>query len=552
MKVLVTEPVSEQGLSILAEAGQVDVRLGLNGAALAEAIGEYSVLVVRSATRVTADIIDCAANLKMIGRCGVGVDNIDVDAATRRGILVVNSPTGNTLAAAELTVSMLFALARNLPDAVASLRGGKWERKKFLGVELHDKTLGVVGFGKIGSEVARRALGLDMRVLAFDPQINLALARNMGVEVREDLDALLAESDFITFHLPLNKHTQNLLNADRLKLLKPNARIINCARGGIIDEVALAEALREGRVAGAAVDVWEHEPPLDDHRSPLLDAPNVLPTPHLGASTTEAQENVAIDVAQQVLAAMRGEPVQGAVNLPQLEAEEHRRLRPYLLLGEQLGKFLAQLSEGDRILSVEIGYLGRLQHEPTAPLTRAVLRGLLRAYIDDQSINYINVPSVVADQGIQVTETKSSEASSYSAVLRLKLVTEQHTHSADGACFGEDPRVVALDGYNFNIPPYGHLLVWWNLDHPGVIGKVGTLLGDAGVNIAGMQLGRDAYGGRAVSIVSVDAPVATEVLDRLRALPDLVDVRQVDFGNGDSATLPGLPLPVITEAGRDT
>ena len=546
MKVLVTEAIGERGLEILSQAGQVDVRLGLNGPALAEVIHEYSVLVVRSATQVTADIIACADNLKIVGRCGVGVDNIDVDAATRRGILVVNSPAGNTLAAAEHTISLLFSLARHIPDAVASMRAGRWDRKTFVGTELHDKVLGVVGFGKIGIEVARRALGLDMKVLAFDPQMNTQRAQAVGVEVVTDLDELCRQVDFITFHLPLNKYTKGLLSAERIELMKPTARVINCARGGIVDEAALAEALGRGRLAGAAIDVWEHEPPFDKNpRSPLMDAPRVIPTPHLGASTAEAQENVATDVAQQVQTALRGEPVHGAVNLPQLEAEEHRRLKPYMALAEQLGRFLAQLSEGDKITGIEITYLGRLQHEPTAPLSRAVLRGLLDTFIDDRTINYVNVPSVVAEQGIQVAEVRSAEATTYPAVLRVALTTNQYKHVAEGACFGSDPRVVSLDGHNFNIMPYGHLLVWWNLDHPGVIGKVGTLLGDHEVNIAGMQLGRDAWGGNAISIVSIDGAVSDELLAHIKGIPGMVDVRRVDFGNGDHLAM---PLPMVPPA----
>ncbi|MBI5831669.1 MAG: phosphoglycerate dehydrogenase [Armatimonadetes bacterium] len=551
MKVLVTEAIGERGIEILSQAGQVDVKLGLNGPALAEAIAEYSVLVVRSATQVTADIIACADNLKIVGRCGVGVDNIDVEAATKRGILVVNSPAGNTLAAAEHTISLMFSLARHIPDAVASMRAGKWDRKTYVGTELHDKVLGVVGFGKIGVEVARRALGLDMKVLAFDPQMNTQRAQGVGVEVVTDLDDLLRQVDYVTFHLPLNKFTKGLLSGERIELMKPSAYVINCARGGIVDEAALAEALGRGRLAGAAIDVWEHEPPFDKNpRSPLMDAPRVIPTPHLGASTAEAQENVATDVAQQVQTALRGEPVHGAVNLPQLEAEEHRRLKPYMALAEQLGRFLAQLSEGDKIIGIEMTYLGRLQHEPTAPLSRAVLRGLLDTFIDDRTINYVNVPSVVAEQGIQVAEVRSAEVTTYPAVLRVALTTSQYKHIAEGACFGADPRVVSLDGYNFNIMPYGHLLVWWNHDHPGVIGKVGTLLGDHQVNIAGMQLGRDNWGGNAVSIVSIDGAVSDELLAAIMAIPGMVDVRRVDFGNGDHLAMPVPMVPVGPTAGE--
>ncbi|MCC7495016.1 MAG: phosphoglycerate dehydrogenase [Fimbriimonadaceae bacterium] len=541
MKVLVTEAISEQGLEILRQAAPVDVQLGLNGAELAAAIDDYSVLVVRSATKVTEEVIAAAKRLKIIGRCGVGVDNIDVAAATRHGVLVLNSPFGNTDAAAEHTVSLLFALARNIAAAAQSVAEGRWERGKFVGVELHDKVLGVVGFGKIGSGVARRAQGLAMRVLVFDPLLNVERARLMNVESVE-LDDLLRRCDFLTFHCPLNRHTHHLLNAERLKLLKPTARIVNCARGGVIDEAALADALREGRVAGAAIDVFEHEPPFGEPRSPLLGAPNLIGTPHLGASTAEAQENVAIDVARQVLDAWRGEPVQGAVNLPALEAEEHRRLKPYLHLAEQLGVLQAHLARG-RLERVEVSYLGALHDAPAAPLTRAVLRGLLRTFHGDSTINYVNVPSVVEDSGIQVSETRSMESATYHSVLRVGVRAGGHQHVADGSCFGSDPRIVALDGYGYNILPEGHLLVWYNTDQPGVIGKVGTLLGDAGVNIAGMQLGRDAFGGRAVSIVVIDAPIDQALIDRIRAIPGMLDVRVVDFGNGGASVGSRLVLP---------
>ncbi len=546
MKLLVTEAIGDVGLDMLREVGEVDVRLGLNGPALVEAIADYQVLVVRSATRVTADVLSAGAGLKIVGRCGVGVDNIDVEAATRQGILVVNSPAGNTLAAAEHTIALLFSLARRIPDAVASMRADTWDRKTFVGAELHDKVLGIVGFGKIGLEVARRALGLEMKVLAYDPQMNDQKAASVGVEVAADYEDLLRRADFVTFHLPLNRFTRGMLAAAQIELMKPTACVINVARGGIVDEAALAEALHAGRLAGAAIDVWEYEPPFGRNpRSPLLDAPGLIPTPHLGASTSEAQENVATDVAQQVKIALRGEPVHGAVNLPQLEAEEHRRLKPYLSLSEQLGRFLAQLSEGDKISGVEITYLGRLQHEPTAPLTRGVLRGLLATFVDDRTINYVNVPMVVAEMGIDVAEVRSSEPTIYPAVMRVALTTNRYRHVAEGASFGADPRVVSLDGYQFNIVPYGHLLVWWNLDHPGVIGRVGTLLGDSGTNIAGMQLGRDNWGGNAISIVAVDGHIDDELLAKIKQIPGMVDVRRVDFGTGDHLALPVPPVPSV-------
>lgn len=544
MKALVTERISQQGLDILAGAAQVDVRLGLEGHELVEAIGAYRVLVVRSATQVTRPVIEAGDRLEVIGRCGVGVDNIDVEAATRRGILVINSPYGNTLAAAEHTISMLLALARCIPDAVASLRQGQWERARFLGTEVHDKVLGVVGFGRIGTEVARRAQGLEMQVICFDPQLNLERARLMNVEA-VSFDELLARSDFVSFHVPLNRHTRGLLNAAAIAKMKPTARIVNCARGGVVDEQALADALRQGQLAGAAVDVWEHEPPLGEHRSPLLDAPNVLCTPHLGASTAEAQENVAIDVARQVIAALRGEPVPGAVNLPMLEAEEYRRLKPYLTLGEQLGSFLAQLTEGDRIDQVELHYLGQLQREPTAPITRAVLRGLLRASLGDDSVNYVNVHTVAADQGISVQETLSTEEPVYHALVRVKLTCARHAHTVEGCCFGSDPRIVGLDGHAYNIVPLGHLLVWWNTDQPGVIGQVGTLLGDARVNIAGMQLGRNTVGGEAIAVVEVDAAPEAELLARVAGLPGMRKVRRVTFGGEENGARPVRLVPVV-------
>ncbi|MBI2301194.1 MAG: phosphoglycerate dehydrogenase [Armatimonadetes bacterium] len=541
MKILVTENISERGLRILNEAAPVDVRIGLQGEALCRAVADFSVLVVRSATQVTREVIEAAPGLKIIGRCGVGVDNIDVDAATEHGVLVINSPFGNTVAAAEHTLSMMMALARNLPEAHRSLREGRWERSLFTGVELRDKVLGVVGLGKIGSEVAKRAQALDMHVICFDPQVNAERARNMSIEV-VGYDELLRRCDFLTYHVPLNPHTRNLLTTERIELMKPTARVVNCSRGGVVNEADLAAALHAGRLAGAAIDVWENEPPLGEHRSPLLDAPNLVCTPHLGASTLEAQDNVAVDVARQVLAAFRGEPVPGAVNLPMLDAEEHRRLMPYFHLAEHLGRFLAQLTLGGRIVRVDISYLGKLHQEPTDPIARAALRGLLRTYQGDDTINAVNVPMVVEGMGIQVSETRSIESPTYQAVLRVGLTTESARHVADGCCFGADPRVVALDGYGFNIVPQGHLIVWWNTDQPGVIGKVGTLLGDAGINIAGMQLGRDAVGGRAVSIVEVDSPTDPAILEQVAEIPGMLEVRAVDFGNGGELR-PVLPVP---------
>ena len=527
MKVLVTEKISAAGIAILEQAAPVDVKLGLNGAELAAAMVDYSVLIVRSATQVTAEVIEAAERLKIIGRCGVGVDNIDVAAATRKGVLVVNSPFGNTEAAAEHTIALLCSMSRNIAAAAESMREERWDRSKFVGTELHDKVIGIVGFGKIGSEVGRRAQGLGMQVVTFDPLLSPERAANLNVRPLE-LDELLTTADFVSFHVPLNDHTRNLLNAERIAAMKTGARVINCSRGGVINEADLAEALRSGKLAGAAIDVWEHEPPFEP-RSPLLDAPNVLPTPHLGASTTEAQENVAVDVARQVLEAWRGAPVQGAVNLPAVEAEEHRRLKPYMDLGEHLGSLLAQLSAGSRINRVEISYLGELHEAPTAPLTRAVLRGLLRTFLGDDTINYVNVPSVVEQRGIQVAETRSLESPNYHSVLRVRVVRDQGEHVADGTCFDSDPRVIALDGHPFNIIPAGHLLVWWNTDRPGVIGKVTTLMGEQDINIAGMQLGRDVEGGQAISIMLVDEKVPATDLERIRTIPGMIDVRAVSF-----------------------
>jgi len=540
MKVLVTEAISDAGIAILEQAAPVDVRVGLNGAELVAAIAAYSVLIVRSATQVTAEVIAAGERLRIIGRCGVGVDNIDVPAATRKGVLVVNSPFGNTEAAAEHTIALLCSMSRNIAAAAPTMGDERWERGKFVGSELHDKLLGIVGFGKIGSEVARRAQGLGMQVAAFDPLLNPERAANMNVRPM-DLAELLAEADFVSFHVPLNDHTRNLLNAERIATMKCGARVINCSRGGVVNEADLADALRARKLAGAAIDVWEHEPPFEP-RSPLLDAPNVLPTPHLGASTTEAQENVAVDVARQVLEAWRGAPVQGAVNLPAVEAEEHRKLKPYMDLGEQLGELLAQLSAGSRIKRVEISYLGELHEAPAAPLTRAVLRGLLRPFLGDDTINYVNVPSVVEQRGIQVSETRSLESETYHSVLRVRVIRDDGEHVADGSCFGSDPRIVGLDGHPFNIMPVGHLLVWWNTDQPGVIGQVGTLLGELAINIAGMQLGRDAEGGRAISIVDVDAKVPLADLERIRRIRGMIDVRAVSFkqtaGLGNRQALP--------------
>jgi D-3-phosphoglycerate dehydrogenase len=516
-RVLVTDSLQEVGVEALrAEGLEVDVLPTLPPAELARRIGPYAGLVVRSASKVTAEVIEAAPALRVIGRAGVGLDNVDVDAATRRGVVCMNTPGGNTIAAAEHTMALLLAMARKLPQAHAQLKGGKWERERFLGAEVYGKTLGVVGLGRIGAEVARRAQGFAMTVVAYDPYLTEEVARRLGVELVE-LDTLYARADFVSVHVPLTKDTRALIGAAELAKMKDGVRIVNCARGGIVDEAALAAAVQSGKVAGAAVDVFEREPPWG---SPLLELEPVVLTPHLGASTEEAQTSVAVAIAQQVADCLVRGIVRNAVNAPSVDPETLQELAPYLTLTGKLGSFLGQLARG-RMAQVELRYAGEVAGLAVQPLTVTFLRSLL-AVILEENVTDVNAPYLARQRGLRVVESKTPVSDHFASLLSAELRTDAGSWQVAGTLFHRtEPRIVQVDGYGMEAHPSGWMLVFSNDDVPGVIGRIGTLFGAHGINIAGMQLGRQQPGGRAVSILNLDGAVSDAVLAELRALPNI-------------------------------
>lgn len=524
-KVLVADKVSDEGVKILQQVADVDVKTGLPKEDLIACIGEYDGLIVRSATKVTADVLAAADKLKIIGRAGVGVDNIDVPAATQKGIVVCNSPEGNTLAAAELTMAHLLALSRNIPAADASVKRGEWERNKYMGVEVYNKVLGILGLGKIGREVATRAQSFGLKVIANDPFLSVEVANKLDIE-SVDFDELLKRSDYITLHLPKNKETEGLVDAEKFKLMKDGVRIINVARGGIIDEAALADALASGKVAGAAVDVYSQEPVHADN--PLLTAVNIVTTPHLGASTEEAQSKVAIDVAEQMVDYFNGKPARAAVNMPAVSTEVLRRISSYLTLGQRLGSLLTQTSDGS-LEELDITYCGEVATEETGPITRAILTGLL-APIMSETVNFVNAPVIAEARGIRVTESKSQSTGDFTSLVSIDAKTDKGNKQLSGTITGKsDVRIVNIDGYRVDVVPDGTMLVAPHTDKPGIIGKVGTLLGDRGINIAGMHVGRKEQGSRAIMVLAIDSAIPDDVMCEIERLPGIDAAKQVNF-----------------------
>jgi len=516
-RVLVTDSLQEVGVEVLRNEGlEVDVVPTLEPAELARRIAPYAGLVVRSASKITAEVIAAAPGLEVIGRAGVGLDNVDVEAATRRGIVCMNTPGGNTIAAAEHTLALLLGMARKLPQAHAYLKGGKWERERFLGAEVYGKTLGIIGLGRIGSEVARRAQGFQMTVIAYDPYLTEEVAQRLGVELVE-LDALFRRADFITVHIPLTKETRGLIGAAELAKMKDGVRLVNCARGGIVDETALAAAVQAGKVAGAALDVFEREPPWG---SPVLELEPVVVTPHLGASTEEAQTSVAIAVAQQVADLLVRGIVRNAVNAPSVDPELLKELAPYLTLAAKLGSFLGQLARG-RMTEVNLRYAGEVASHTVQPLTVTFLRGLLQVILEE-NVTDVNAPYLARQRGLRVVESKTPVSEDFASLLTAELRTDTGAWQVAGTLFNrKEPRIVQVDGYPMEAHPEGWMLVFSNDDVPGVIGRIGTLFGTHGINIAGMQLGRQRPGGRAVSILNLDSAVPDHVLAELRALPNI-------------------------------
>ncbi|AKG21055.1 phosphoglycerate dehydrogenase [Calothrix sp. 336/3] len=502
-KVLVSDPIDQAGIDILSQVATVDVKTNLKPQELVQIIGDYDALMIRSGTRVTQEIIEAGTNLKIIGRAGVGVDNVDVSAATRQGIVVVNSPEGNTIAAAEHALAMMLALSRHIPDANASVKRGEWDRKTFVGAEVYKKTIGIVGLGKIGSHVANVAKALGMKLLAFDPFISRERAEEIGCQLVE-MDLLIQQADYITLHIPKTKETTHLINTAMLAKMKPNARIINCARGGIIDEEALATAIKEGKIAGAALDVFEAEP-LGESSLRALGKEMIL-TPHLGASTVEAQENVAIDVAEQIRDVLLGLPARSAVNIPGLGPDVLEELKPYMQLAETLGKLVGQLA-GGRVEMLTIRLQGELATNKSQPLVIAALKGLLYQALRER-VNYVNASIEAKERGIRVIETRDASIKDYAGSIHLEATGNLGTHAVTGALLGDgEIRLTNLDGFPINVPPSQHMLFTLHRDMPGIIGKLGSLLGSYNVNIASMQVGRKIVRGDAVMVLSLDDPL---------------------------------------------
>ena len=517
-RALVSDPIADEGLEVLRRdpAIEVVVKTEHTPQELKDAVAQADALVVRSQTRVTAEVIAAAKRLKVIARAGVGVDNVDVPAATRRGIIVLNSPEGNTIAATEHTLALLLALSRRIPEAYDSMRKGEWKRSKFVGVELYNKTLGIFGLGKIGSEVARRARAFDMRILAFDPYISAEHAERLGAEL-VSLPELLASSDYVTIHAPLTKDTRGAIGKAELEKARRGIRIVNTARGGIVDEQALADAVKSGIVGGAAVDVFEQEPPKD---SPLVGVERIIVTPHLGASTEEAQVRVAVDVAEQVVDVLHGRPARTAVNVTPVRPEALATLQPYITLAEKMGRLQAQLAEG-HIVDLEITYSGEIADLDVSAVPPSFLVGLLQPALEEP-VNLVNAPVLAEARGLKIKESRSTAAEDYSSLIISRIASDRGEHVIAGTLFGRnEPRIVRLDDYRVDFAPSGYMLIADHHDRPGVIGKVGTILGNEDINIGGMHVGRKAARGKAAMILAVDSPISPAVMKKISRLDSM-------------------------------
>jgi D-3-phosphoglycerate dehydrogenase len=523
-KVFIADALSPRAVEVFRERGlAVEMETGLDADALRRRLPGFDGLAVRSATKVTRDLIAASDGLKVIGRAGIGVDNIDVEAATERGIVVMNTPFGNATTAAEHTIAMMFALARQIPAADRSTQAGKWEKSRFMGVELNGKTLGIIGCGNIGAIVAERAQGLHMKIIAFDPFLSSERARDLGVEP-VTLDVLLARADFITLHTPLTEATQGLIDAAALAKTKPGVRIINCARGGVVVEADLAAAIDAGQVAGAAVDVFVDEPAREN---PLFGRDNVVVTPHLGAATTEAQENVAVQIAEQMADFLISGAVSNAVNMPSLSAEQAARLKPYMKLAEQIGSFAGQLTETG-IRAVTIEYEGAVAELDTKPLTAIALTGLLSPQLN--AVNMVNAQLICRQRDIRVSETRHAEAGDYQTLMRITVITERRERTVAGTVFaGDKPRLVEVEGIPLEAELGRHVLLVRNYDKPGFIGALGHTLAAASINIATLHLGRTAPGQDAIALIQVDQPLLPTVLDQVRALPNVIQAKAMRF-----------------------
>ena len=525
-KVLISDALSPAAVQIFRDRGiEVDFQpaLGKDKEKLAAVVGNFDGLAVRSATKVTSKVLEQARNLKVIGRAGIGVDNVDIPAATARGIIVMNTPFGNSITTAEHAISLMLALARQIPEADASTRAGKWEKNKFMGVEIFGKTLGVIGCGNIGSIVADRATGLRMKVVAFDPFLSQERADDLGVE-KVEIDQLFRRADFITLHTPLTDKTRNIISAGAIKNMKKGVRIINCARGGLVDEAALYEALKSGQVAGAAFDVFVTEPATEN---PLFHLPNVVCTPHLGAATSEAQENVALQIAEQMSDYLLRGAITNAINFPSISAEEAPKLKPFIALAEKLGSFAGQLTETG-ISKVQLAYEGAVAQMNTKALTSAALAGLLRPMLGD--VNVVSAPVVAKERGIVIEEVTREMPEDYESLITVTVTTERQTRHVSGTVFADGrPRIVNIKGIRMDAEFGPSMIYITNLDKPGFIGKFSSTLGEAGINIATFHVGRDAPGGNAVALIEIDGELPAEVLAKVRALPQVQQAKPLRF-----------------------
>ena len=523
-KVLIADKLSPAAAQIFKDRGiETDIKVGLDRDQLIAIVGQYDGVAVRSATKITEKVIASADKLKVIGRAGIGVDNIDVNAATSKGIIVMNTPFGNSITTAEHAVALMFALARQIPQADVSTQAGKWEKNRFMGVELTAKTLGIVGCGNIGSIVADRALGLRMKVIAYDPFLSPERARDIGVE-KVELDELLARADFISFHTPLTDKTKNLLNAETLARTKKGVRIINCARGGLVDEVALRAALDSGHVAGAAFDVFVTEPATEN---PLFGHPNVVMTPHLGAATSEAQENVALQVAEQMSEYLLRGAISNAVNFPSITAEEAPRLKPFIELAEKLGSFAGQLTETG-IMKVQIVYEGTVANMKIKALTSAALAGLLRPMLG--TVNVVSSAVIAKERGMIVEETTREAMGDYDSLIKITVVTERQERTVAGTVYADGrPRIVNIKGIRIDAEFGPSMIYITNLDKPGFIGKFSSTLGEAGINIATFHVGREAAGGNAIALIEIDGQLPPDVLEKVRKLPQVQQAKPLSF-----------------------
>jgi len=524
-KILISDKLEKEGLDILTadKSFQVDCKFGIPAVELKSIIKDYDALIVRSGTQVTAEIIEVANKLKVIGRAGVGLDNVDLSAATKKGVVAMNTPSGNTTSTAEHTMSLIMALSRNIPQAVASLKGGKWERSKFTGVEIYGKTLGIIGLGRIGTTVAKMAQAFGMITIGFDPYLSAEIAAKNGIKLVE-LEEIYKTADYITVHIPKTDETTNMIGEKQIAIMKKTVRLINCARGGIIEEQALVKALQEKRIAGAAVDVYDVEPP--DFNSPLFKLDNCVTTPHLGASTSEAQVNVAIEIAQAVRDALSGRGIRNAANFPSLSAEAYKAIEPYLDLSDKLGKFAGQLIQG-RIKEVKITYSGAIAKEKVSAVTMAMAKGLLTPILGE-TVNTINAMNMMKDRGINVQEIVSTQEGEYVNAITLDVTTDKEPFSLLGTLSSnKQPRIVKINNVYVEAVPSGHMLFINNNDKPGIVGAIGTILAEARINIAGITLGREDQTGVAVSVVNVDGEIPENVITALRQTKNILFVKAI-------------------------